>query len=66
MKVQLIKTIDEMGREWYEVHKNGEYVSGSGAFNFEHAVRNFNVVVDHYQPPLPEVIMETEIKSKEI
>jgi len=62
MKVQLIKTTDEMGKTWYEVHKNGEYVSGSGTFNFEQAVQHYNIVVDHYNPPKPEVIMEIEIK----
>ncbi len=63
MKIQLLQKQDEVGRTYYQVNKDGLYVSGTVTFSFEEAVVFYNEVVKNNTPVEPIILMETEISK---
>ena len=60
MRIQLIKEVNELGKTFYYVTKEGLLVSGTLTFNFQEAVDSYNLVVANAKPS-KEVLEEIEI-----
>jgi hypothetical protein len=58
-KFQLVKETKEDGRVVYFVNLDG--MCKSAHYNFDEAVKEYNLLVEDYKPKTEEVLMETEI-----
>lgn len=58
-KIQLVKETKEDGQIVYFVNLDG--MCKSAHYNFEEAVKAYNLLVEVYQPKTEEVLMEIEI-----